>query len=118
MLVGIPSNRAHRLRPCLLNVLDALKQEGVNATVVVADGSGKGAQTQAFADQAAPGKVRVLDEHVYAEKQPAAYRFLFEGPFGGPRNIILAEAVRQKMDVVFLDDDVIPVHPFFTRFAA
>lgn len=120
MLVGIVSNRPHRLRPTLLNVLEALKNEGIRADVVVVDGSGQAAQNQAFVAEAAnPYGVPalVLDEKAFMERQAPGYRFLFEGPYGGPRNAILLEAIQRKRDVVFLDDDVVPVEPFFTRFA-
>lgn len=119
MLVGIVSNRPHRLRPTMLNVLEALKTEGLHAEVVVVDGSGNATENQVFADAAsAPyeATVSILDEKAYLHRQDPEFRFLFEGPYGGPRNAVLLEAVTRKKDVVFLDDDVVPVTPFFTRF--
>ncbi|MBI4360477.1 hypothetical protein HY572_01750 [Candidatus Micrarchaeota archaeon] len=120
MIVGIVSNRAHRLRPTVLNVLEALQSEGVRAEVVVVDGSGHAAENQMFGDAAAKPYgvgVSILDEKTYLNHQAAEYRFLFEGPYGGPRNAVLLEAVKRQKNVVFLDDDVVPVEPFFTRFA-
>lgn len=120
LLVGIPSNRPERLRTCLLNVLQGLHEQGVQAGVVVCDGSGHAAENQAFADQAAAQfgtRIDILDEKTHPSRQPAEYRFLFSGPYGGPRNAILREAARRGADVIFLDDDVVPTEEFFTRFS-
>ncbi len=120
LLVGIPSNRPARLRTCLLNVLEALKTEGVQADVFVCDGSPKAHENQAFATHAAKSygvRIDIADEKEFQKNQAQKFRFLFDGPYGGPRNAILLEAVRRKRHVIFLDDDVVPTEDFFTRFA-
>ncbi|MBI5226720.1 hypothetical protein HY994_05840 [Candidatus Micrarchaeota archaeon] len=119
ILVGIPSNRTHRLRTCLLNVLNALEEENIAADILVVDGSGQAEQNQAFATHASEKfdtNVTVLDEKTHQAAQKSEFRFLFDGPFGGPRNTILQHAVHQRKHAVFLDDDVIPTDTLFSRF--
>jgi len=119
LIVGIPSNRPDRLRTCLLNVFEALQAEGISAEVVVCDGSGHAAQNQEFATHAAARygiAVTILDEKKHQAHQKTEFRFLFDGPFGGPRNAILRHAVKKGADTVFLDDDVVPSEELFTRF--
>ena len=119
LVVGIPSNRPERLKPCLLNVFDALQAEGIQADVFVCDGSGHARQNQEFATQAAARysiTVSVMDEKSHQAKQSPDTQFLFDGPFGGPRNAILQHAVRKRADTVFLDDDVVPSEGLFSRF--
>lgn len=118
-IVGIPSNRPERLKPCLLNVFDALQAEGIQADVFVCDGSGHARQNQEFAMQAAARygiQVTVQDEKSHQAKQSPDTQFLFDGPFGGPRNAILQHAVKKRADTVFLDDDVVPSEQLFSRF--
>ncbi len=119
MLIGIPSNRSKRLRACLLNVFEALKEEGTNAEVVVVDGSGEAEKNRQFAEEASSkygAKMGITDEYAFRDAQKPAFRQLFSGPYGGPRNVILAKAVERKRNVVFLDDDVVPTQEFFRRF--
>ncbi len=119
LIVGIPSNRPERLKPCLLNVFEALQAEGIQADVFVCDGSGHARQNQEFATQAAARygiPVTIQDEKNHQAAQRPDARFLFDGPFGGPRNAILKYAVNKQADTVFLDDDVVPSDGLFTRF--
>ena len=118
-IVGIPSNRTMRLRTCLLNVLTALKEENITADILIVDGSGQAEKNQEFATHAAEKygtRVSVLDEKKHQTAQKPELRFLFDGPFGGPRNAILQHAVTNRKHTVFLDDDVVPTDGLFSRF--
>ena len=119
LLVGIASNRPDRLRTCLLNVFEGLRTDEAHAEVFVCDGSGHARQNQEFATHAAERYgivVRVVDEKAFQAAQKPEFRFVFDGPFGGPRNAILQHAVQNGQDTVFIDDDVVPAEQLFTRF--
>lgn len=118
MLVCIPSDRPERLRKTLLNVFDRLKEESVEAEVLAVDGSDELEKNREFAAKVSVNygaSVQVVPETEYAAKN-AEYAFLFSGPYGGPRNVGLAEACRRKQNLVYLDDDVIPLDGFFKKF--
>ncbi|HLD75446.1 MAG TPA: hypothetical protein VI874_00380, partial [Candidatus Norongarragalinales archaeon] len=82
MLVSIPSNRPKRLRTTLLSVIEGIRKERVNASVLVVDGSQEAAENRSFAQEAIATYGIPVDVVPEVEFQQTFrdFAFLFTGP--------------------------------------
>ena len=123
MLFAVISKRPRGMRTTVLNALDRARSESVSRSAPVAAlvidasaGSDFAANAQAlrFLSQefdAAIYHMRESDGKTLAEKELGtnAAAKVFQGKYGGARNLALLAAVTLGEDCVFFDDDCIPL---------
>jgi len=128
LTLALISNRPALLRKATLNFADYIREQKIPAKMLVIDDCTETAENQKHLESLAqsplsegvgivhvPGKETRERLAVELEKEVPDASLLFEGNFGGNRNLALLAAATQNEPIVFWDDDVRPLEDCLAR---